>query len=123
MPPPRGDEHLFGRASCALRHEAAKHLIFFFVRSHALAIDLHGFRVEINPEVASLNNGLGVALERRQSRECGDQLILVNGSVRSVVRAEAQPANLLIDAAHAGKSENRCLDLVYAKRAQKPRIR
>ena len=66
-----------------------------------------------------MNNGLGVALGTADNRvNVGDQLILVERLGQVVVRAEAQAANLLIDAAHAGKNEDRCLDLVYAERAQ-----
>ena len=51
-----------------------------------------------------MNNGLGVALGAADNGvNAGDQLILVERLGQIVVRAEAQAANLLIDAAQGRK--------------------
>ena len=48
----------------------------------------------------------------------GDQLVLVERLGHVVVSAEAEAANLVLDASHAGEDEDRRLDLREAQRAQ-----
>ena len=45
------EEHLFRERRALAQGKQLKHLIFFAREMHALAVDLHGFRVEINPQV------------------------------------------------------------------------
>jgi hypothetical protein len=49
--------------------------------------------------------------------DAGDQLVLVERLGHVVVGAEAEAANLVFDAGHAGKDQDRRLDLGKAQRA------
>ncbi len=91
---------------------SSKHLVFFAREVHALGLHFHGLGVEIDREVAGLDDRLRVALgAAHDGVDAGDQLVLVEGLGHVVVGTEAETAHLVLDAGEAGQDEDGCLHL------------
>jgi hypothetical protein len=74
-----------------LRSEQLQHLIFLARQVDALAADFDRLGVEIDDEIAGLDDRLGVTLGTADDRvDAGDQLVLVEGLGHVVVGADAE---------------------------------
>ena len=62
------EEHFLGQRRALAERKQLQHLIFLAGQMHALAADLDGLGVEIDHQVAGLNDGLGVALGTTDDR-------------------------------------------------------
>ena len=93
------------------RREQLEHLVFLAGEVHALAADLHGLGVEIDHEVAGIDDRLRVALgAANDGVDAGDQLVLVERLGHVVVGAEAEAFDLVLDAGEAGEDQDRRLN-------------
>ena len=89
------------------------------VRCTRGVLDFDGLGVEVDREVAGRDDRLGMALGTADDGvDAGDQLVLVEGLGHVVVGAEAEAANLVLDAGEAGEDQDGRLDLGDAQRAQ-----
>src|SRR5439155_5772961 len=87
---------------------------FLARQMHALAADFDRLGVEIDDEIAGLNDRLGVALgTAHDGVDAGDQFVLVEGLGHVVVGADAETLDLVLDAGEAGEDQNGGLDLRY----------
>ena len=101
------------------RREQLQHLIFLAGQVHALAADFDRLGVEIDDQVAGVDDRLGVALGAADDRvDARDQLVLVERLGHVVVGAEAEALDLVLDAGEAGEDQDRRLDLRDPQRAQ-----
>ncbi len=101
------------------RREQLQHLVFLAGEVHARAVHLDGLGVEIDHEIAGLDDRLGVALgAAHDGVDARDQLVLVERLGHVVVGAEAEAADLVLDAGEPGEDQDRRLDLGDAQRAQ-----
>ena len=92
--------------------EQLQHLVFLAGQVDALAADLDRLGVEIDHEVAGLDDRLGVTLGTAHDRvDAGDQFVLVEGLGHVVVGANAETLDLVLDAGEAGEDQNGGLDL------------
>ena len=83
---------------------------------HPRAVDLDRLGVEIDDEIAGLDDRLGVALgAAHDGVDAGDQFVLVERLGHVVVGAEAETLDLVLDAGEAGEDQDRRLDLRYAQ--------
>jgi len=79
---------------------------------HALTADFHRLGVEVDDEIAGLDDRLGVTLGTTDDRvNAGDQFVLVEGLGHVIVGADAETLDLVLDAGEARENENWCLDL------------
>ena len=101
------------------RREQLQHLVFLAGQMHALAVDVDGLGVEVDAQVAGLDDGLGVTLRAAHDGvDAGDQLVLVERLGHVVVGAEAEAAHLVVDAGKPGQDQDRRLHLGDAQRLQ-----
>ncbi len=106
------EEHFLGEGGALAEREQLQHLVFFTRQMHALAADFDRLGVEVDDEVAGLDDRLGMALGAAHDRmDAGDQLVLVEGFCHVVVGADAETLDLVLDAGKAGEDQDRCLDL------------
>src|SRR5213595_2661035 len=110
------EEHFLGEGSSLAEREQLQHLVFLARQMHALAADLDRLGVELDDEIAGLNDRLGVALgTAHDGVDAGDQFVLVEGLGHVVVGADAETLDLVLDAGEAGEDQNGGLDLRYPK--------
>jgi hypothetical protein len=89
------------------------------VRCTRAATDLDRLGVEVDDQVAGRDDRLGVTLRAAHDRmDAGNQFVLVERLGQVVVGAEAEAANLVLDAGHAGEDQDRRLDLGDAESTQ-----
>src|SRR5262245_27090267 len=113
------EEHLLGQRGALAEREQLQHLVFLAGEVHARAVHFHRLGVEIDYEVAGLDHRLRMALgAAHDGVDARDQLVLVEWLGHVVVGAEAETADLVLDAGQAGEDENGRLDLGDAKRAE-----
>src|SRR5256885_14479530 len=106
------EEHFLGERGALAEREQLQHLVFLARQVHALAADLDRLGVEIDHEIAGLDDRLGVTLGTAHDRvDAGDQFVLVEGFCHVVVGANAETFDLVLDAGEAGEDQNGCLDL------------
>src|SRR3569832_1113261 len=106
------EEHLLGERRPFAQGEQLEHLIFLAGQVHALAADLDRLGVEIDDEIAGVDDRLGVALGAADDRvDARDQLVLVERLGHVVVGAEAEALDLVLNAGEAGEDQDRRLDL------------
>src|SRR5581483_9298932 len=80
---------------------------------------LDGLLVEVDDEIAGVDDRLGVALgAAHDGVDARDQLVLVERLGEVVVGAEAETLHLVLDAGEAGQDQDRRLDLGDAQRPQ-----
>src|SRR5215471_16082424 len=99
------------------------HAAVEMVEEHLLgegrAVDLDGLRIEVDDEIAGLDDRLGMPLGAPHDRvDARHQLVLVEWLGHVVVGAEAEALDLVLDAGEAGEDEDRRLDLGDPQRAQ-----
>src|SRR5262245_15535473 len=110
------EEHFLGEGGSLAEREQLQHLVFLARQVHALAADLDRLGVEIDHEVAGLDDRLGVTLGTAHDRvDTGNQFILVEGLGHVVVGTDAETLDLVLDAGEAGEDQNGSLDLGYPK--------
>ena len=113
------EEHLLGERRALAEREQLQHLIFLAGQVHAGAAHFDGLLVEVDGEVAGVDDRLGVALgAAHDGVDARDQLVLVERLGHVVVGAEAQALHLVLDAGEAGEDQDRGLDLGDPQRAQ-----
>ena len=96
-----------------------QHLVLLAGQVHAGAVHLDRLGVEIDDEVAGLDHRLGVALgAAHDGVDARHQLVLVERLGHVVVGAEAETADLVLDAGEAGEDQDRRLHLGDAQRPQ-----
>jgi hypothetical protein len=117
-------EHFLGQRRALAQREQLEHLVFLAGQVHALAADFDGLGVEVDLQIAGRDDRLSMAFRPAHDRmDAGDQLVLVERLGHVVVGAEAETANLVLDPGHAGKDQDRRLDLGTAQRLAAPRNR
>src|SRR6201996_2412275 len=110
------EEHFLGERGTLAERKQLQHLVFLARQVHALTADLDGLGVEIDHEVAGLDDRLGVTLGTTDDRvDAGDQFFLVEGLGHVVVGAGAETLYLVLDAGEAGEDQNGSLDLRHPK--------
>src|SRR5215831_16532921 len=113
------EEHLLGEGRALAQREQLEHLILLAGEMHARAVDLDGLGIEIDDEIAGLDDRLGMPLGAPHDRvDARHQLVLVEWLGHVVVGAEAEALDLVLDAGEAGEDEDRRLDLGDPQRAQ-----
>ena len=113
------EEHLLGERRALAQAQEFQHLVLLAGQMHALAVDLDGLGVEVDHEIAGLNDGLGVALgAANDGMDAGDQFVLVERLGHVVVGAETQALDLVLDPDQPREDQDRRLDLSDAERAQ-----
>ncbi|MGY3395782.1 hypothetical protein ACVWW6_008373 [Bradyrhizobium sp. USDA 3311] len=106
------EEHFLGEGRALAEREELQHLVFLAGQMHALAADFDRLGVEVDDEVAGLDDRLGMSLGAAHDRvDAGHQLVLVEGLGHVVVGADAETLDLVLDAGEAGEDQNRGLDL------------
>ena len=101
------------------RRKQLQHLVFFAGQMHAGAVDLDRLGVEIDAEVAGLDDRLGVALgAAHDGVDARDQLVLVERLGHVVVGAEAETLDLILNSGEPREDQDRRLHLRYAKAAK-----
>ena len=106
------EEHFLGERGALAERKQLQHLVFLARQMHALAADLDRLGVEIDHEIAGLDDRLGVTLGTAHDRmDAGNQFVLVEGLGHIVVGADAETLDLVLDAGEAGEDQNGCLDL------------
>src|SRR6266849_5885358 len=98
---------------CFLGHDTAfaqakelEDLVLLAGQIESGAADRHQLGVEVDDEVAGLDDGLGVAFGPAHDRvDARHQLILVEGLGQVVVRPEGEAFALVLDAAKAGQDQ------------------
>ncbi len=101
------------------KREQLEHLVFFAGQVHALAADFDRLGVEVDDEVAGVDDRLGVALgAAHDGVDARDQLVLVEWLGHVVVGAEAEAFDLVLDAGEAGEDQDRRLHLGDAQGPQ-----
>ena len=84
------EEHFLGERRAFAQAQELEHLVFFAGQVNALAVDFDGLGVEVDAQIAGLDDGLRVALGAADDRmNAGDQFVLVEGLGHIVVGAEA----------------------------------
>src|SRR5215471_19708137 len=102
------EEHLLGERRAFAQGEQLEHLVFFAGEMHARAVDLDGLGIEIDDEIAGLDDRLGMPLGAPHDRvDARHQLVLVEWLGHVVVGAEAEALDLVLDAGEAGEDEDR----------------
>jgi hypothetical protein len=90
------EEHLLGERRALAERKQLQHGIFLAGQVHAGAIDFDRLGVEIDHEIAGIDDRLGVALGAAHDRvDAGDQFVLVERLGHVVVGAEAEPDRTL----------------------------
>src|ERR1700710_2151743 len=83
-------EHFLGERGALAQREQLQHRIFLAGQMDAAAVDLDRLRVEIDRELAGLDDRLAVALRAADDRmDAGDQLLAVERLGNVIVGAEA----------------------------------
>src|SRR3974390_1704611 len=114
------EEHLLGERRPFSQGEQLEHLVFLAGQVHALTADLDRLGVEIDDEIAGVDDRLGVAFRAADYRvDARYQLVLVERLGHVVVGAEAETLYLVLDAGEAGKDQDRRLHLGDAQAAPK----
>ena len=86
---------------------------------HARTVDLDGLGVEIDDQVTSLDDGLGVAFRPTHNRVYPrDQFVLVERLGHVIVGAEAKPSDFILGPRQAGQDQDRRFHLRDAQAAQ-----
>src|SRR5262245_20449723 len=113
------EEHLLGQRRALAQRKQLEHLIFLAGQMHARAVDLHRLGVEVDDEIAGVDDGLGMALGAPHDRvDARHQFVLVEWLGHVVVGAEAETAHLVLDAGEAGEDQDRRLHFRDAQAAQ-----
>ena len=106
------EEHLLGERRALAQREELQHLVFLAGQMHARAVDFDGLGVEVDDQVAGRDDRLGMALRAADDGvDARDQLVLVERLGQVVVGAEAEAADLVLDAGEAGEDQDRRLHL------------
>src|ERR1700681_5016348 len=88
---------------------------------HARAVYLDRLGVEIDDEIARVDDRLRMALRTPHDRmDARDEFVLVEGLGHIVVGAEAETLYLVFDAGEAGENQDRGLDLGDPEGPQHP---
>ena len=109
------EEHLLGQrlVPFAQREEFQQHLVLLTGEVNAGGLVTSTVLVSrLTHEVAGVDHRLGMALGAADDRvDARDQFVLAwNTAWSAVIGAEAETADLILDAGEAGKNQNRCLD-------------
>ena len=113
------EEHLLGQRGALAQREQLEHLIFLAGQMHARAVNLDRLLVQVDDQIAGIDDGLGVALGAPHDRvDARYQFVLVEGLGHVVVGAEAETSDLVLDAGQAGENQDRGLHLGDPERAQ-----
>src|ERR1035437_6375960 len=113
------EEHFLGDRRALAQTQEFQHLVLLAGQMHTLAAHLHHLRVELNDEIAGLDDGLGVALEAAHDGvNARHQFVLVEWLGHVVIGAEAETFDLVLDAGEAGEDQSRRLHLRDAQAAQ-----
>jgi hypothetical protein len=106
------EEHFLGQRGSLAEREQLQHLVFLARQVHALAADFDRLGVEVDDEIAGLDDRLGVTLGTAHDRmDAGDQFVLVEGLGHVVIGTDAEALDLILDAGEAGEDQNGGLDL------------
>ncbi len=110
------EEHLLGERGALAEREQLQHLVFFAGEMDALSIHFYRLRIEIDAQVAGLDDGLRMPLgAAHDGVDAGDEFVLVEGLRHVVVGAEAKAAHLVLDAGEAGQDEDGRRHLAHAQ--------
>jgi hypothetical protein len=93
------EEHFLGEGGSLAEREQLQHLVFLARQVHALAADFDGLGVEVDDEIAGLDDRLGVTLGTAHDRmDAGNQFVLVERLGHVVIGADAEALDLILDA-------------------------
>lgn len=113
------EEHFLGQRGALAQAEQLQHLVFLAGQMHARAGDFDRLGVEIDHQIAGIDDRLGVALGTAHDRvNARDQLVFMEWLGHVVVGAEAETLDLVLDAGEAGEDQDRRLHFGDAQRAQ-----
>src|ERR1035437_7893254 len=113
------EEHFLGQRRALAQREELEDLVLLAGEMHTRAIDLDRLGVEVDDEIAGLDDGLGVALgAAHDGVDACHQLVLVEWLGHVVIGAEAETFDLVLDAGEAGEDQNRRLHLGDAQAPQ-----
>jgi hypothetical protein len=113
------EEHLLGERRALAKREQLEHRVFLARQMQPGAVHLNRLGVQVDDEVAGLDERLGVALGAADDGvDAGDQLAAVERLGHVVVGAEAQALHLVVRLGHAGKDQDRRADLGHPELLQ-----
>src|SRR5205085_9067741 len=93
------EKHLFREWRAFAQRKEFQHLVLFAGKMNPGAAYFHGLGIEVDDQIASLDDGLGMALgTAHDGMNPGDQLVLVERLGHIIVGAKTEPADLVFDA-------------------------
>ena len=99
------EEHLFGERRPLPQGKQLEHLIFLARQMDPLAVDIHRFGVEVDPQFTSFDDRLRMALRAAYDGvDASDELVLVERLRHIIIGAEAEPSDLVVDLSEARKN-------------------
>jgi hypothetical protein len=102
------EEHFLGQRRALAQREELEDLVLLADEMHTRAIDLDRLGVEVDDEIAGLDDGLGVALgAAHDGVDARDQFVLVEWLGHVVIGAEAETFDLVLDAGKAEEDQDR----------------
>src|SRR5690606_17752671 len=113
------EEHLLGERRALAERKKLQHLVFLARQVNALTRNLNGLGVEINHQVARMDDRLRMALRTTNDGvDTRNQLILVERLGHVVVGTETKAPHLVFNTGHARENEDRGLHLGQAQSPQ-----
>src|ERR1700722_5684519 len=97
-------EHFLGKPHPLAKRKELQHRVLLAGKMHARTVDFACLGIEVDYEVVSLNDRLGVALRASYDGvDARDQFFPVERLGHGVVRADAESLDLVLDSPEAGK--------------------
>lgn len=105
-------EHLLGEGSALAQGEELQHAVLLAGQMNATAASFHRLGVQVDADLAGLDDRLGVALAAtNDSMHAGHELMLVERLGHVVVRAAAEGLHLRVDVGTTRHEHDRRIDL------------
>src|SRR5262249_5086716 len=113
------EEHFLRQRRALAQRQQLEDAVLLASQMQRLALDLDHARVEIDRELAGLDDRVGVALGAAHDRlDAGDQLALIERLGEIVVGTEAEPLDLVVQLGEAGQDQDRRVDARRTQPAQ-----
>src|SRR5580704_5355969 len=113
------EKHLLGDRHALAQRQEFQHPVFFAGKIDALPTDLDGLAIEVDDEIADLDDRLSMSLgAAHDGMDARHQLVLVERLSHVIVTTETQAVDLVLDARETGQDQDRGLDLGYPQGAQ-----
>src|SRR5258706_10411862 len=113
------EEHFLGQRCAFAQAQELQHLVLLAGEMHARAVHFHRLGVEVDHEIAGLDDRLGVAPgAAHDGVDTRHQLVLVKWLGHVGGGAESETSDFVLDPGEAGEDENGRLHLGDAQRAQ-----